>query len=42
LSLAEREEISRAVVADISDLSQTKLNAIARQLNGRPRKTLTG
>jgi IS30 family transposase len=25
---------------DISDLSQTKLNAIARQLNGRPRKTL--
>ncbi|MGK0297187.1 MAG: IS30 family transposase, partial [Gammaproteobacteria bacterium] len=25
---------------DLSDVSQNKLNAVARQLNGRPRKTL--
>ena len=59
LTLAEREEISRAVVAghsirslatklgrapstiiDLSAYSQAKLNAVARKLNERPRKTL--
>lgn len=35
LTLAEREEISR-----LSSHSQAKLNAVARQLNERPRKTL--
>ena len=39
LTLAEREEISRAMV-DISGHSQAKLNAVARHLNERPRKTL--
>jgi IS30 family transposase len=25
---------------DLSDVNQNRLNAVARQLNGRPRKTL--
>ena len=49
LALTEREEILRGAMAglsarakgmDLSDISQSKLNAVARRLNERPRKTL--